>query len=55
MKKDRRQLNEVWIHNPRPKEWYVFGLYGSGKNSYTKTLGFTRTKKGADKIYRKFV
>lgn len=55
MAKDRRQLNQVWIHNPRPKEWYVFGRYGSGKNSFVKTLGFARTKRGAEKIYHKFV
>ena len=40
MKKDRRQINEIWEHTNPLGERYEYGRVGSGKNSYIKSLKF---------------
>ncbi len=51
---DRRQLNKVsWMRN-RLGEFAVFGEVGSGKNSYTATLAYRKSKAGILNAYKKF-
>ncbi len=40
MKKDRRQINQVWEFTNRLGEKYLFAKVGSGKNAYIKTLAY---------------
>ena len=40
MKKDRRQINEVWEITNQRGERYKMARVGSGKNAYTKTLEY---------------
>jgi len=45
IKKDRRQVNEVWSHTNPQGETYLYARVGSGKNSYIKTLKYLGKKK----------
>ena len=40
MKKDKREINEVWEHENPLGEKYLYGRVGSGKNTYIKSLKY---------------
>jgi len=48
--KDKRQCREIWAAKNPNGIWYVYGSWGQGSNSVTKTLGFRRSKKAAEKL-----
>ena len=53
MKKDRRQINKVWVARNREGLFFVYAKVGSGKDSYTKTIGYRKTKVAAEKLASK--
>jgi hypothetical protein len=53
MNKDRRRINQVWVASNREGLFFVFAKIGSGKNSYTKTIGFRKTKVAAENLAKK--
>lgn len=53
MKKDRRQINEVWEMTNRLGERYKMARVGSGKNSYIKTLEYLGTVKHGEQRNRR--
>ena len=52
-KKDRRQINKVWVARNREGLYFVYAKVGSGKDSYIKTIGYRKTKKAAETMASK--
>ena len=52
-KKDKRQINKVWVANNREVLYFVYARVGSGKNSYIKTIGYRKPKQAAEKMASK--
>lgn len=50
--KDGRQCNKIWTARNPEGIWYVYGTWGRGKRSVTRTLGYRRTKPAADRLVK---
>lgn len=50
--KDNRQCNKIWRAKNPQGIWYVYGTWGRGSSSVTRTLGYRRTKEAAGNLVK---
>jgi len=48
--KDKRECNKIWTAKNPEGIWFVYGTWGTGQRSVTKTLGYRKTKQAADNL-----
>lgn len=49
---DKRQCNKIWAARNPEGIWFVYGTWGTGRLSTTRTLGYRRTKEAANNLVK---
>lgn len=50
--KDNRKCQKIWAARNPQGIWFVYGQWGRGSSSVTRTLGYRKSKVAADNLAR---
>jgi len=50
--KDSRKCQKIWTAKNPQGIWFVYGTWGRGQGSVTRTLGYRKTKPAADNLVK---